>query len=395
MRVLHVVPSYLPAVRHGGPIFAVHGLARALAARGHEVEVFTTQVHGDGTLEVPAGKPVYLEGVRVRYFPVRPPRRLYYSPAMGAALRREVAGFEVVHLHSLFLWPTWAAARAAERAHVPYLVAPRGMLVRDLFRRRGRLRKHLWLRLIERRTLEQAAGLHLTSEVEAREAGRFGLRLPPLFSVPNGVDPEEFGAPAAADLSKAVRDALARAPLLLFLGRLSWKKGLDRLIEALPQVPEATLVLAGNDEERLWPRLARLVRDRRVGDRVLYVGPVAGPDKAALLRGAALFVLPSHSENFGNAALEAMAVGCPVVVTPEVGLAPMVEAAGAGVVVDGKPRELAAAIAGLLADPHRRGEMSIRAEATAQERFAWPALAAEIERVYEQIRARHPVASMN
>ena len=110
MRILHVIPSYLPAVRYGGPIFAVHGLCRALAARGHHVEVFTTNVDGPNDSAVPIGVPVAVDGVHVRYFPSKRLRRLYWSPPMARALNTDVAGFTVVHLHSVFLWPTWAAA---------------------------------------------------------------------------------------------------------------------------------------------------------------------------------------------------------------------------------------------------------------------------------------------
>src|SRR6202034_1890087 len=179
MRLLHVVPTYVPAWRHGGPVAAVHGLCKALARRGHEVTVFSTDVHGAGTLDVPRCRPVAVDGVTVWYFPVGFPRRLYRSPAMGAALRR-VAAFDLAHLHSVFLWPTAAAARAAKRAGVPYLVAPRGMLVGELLRRRGRLRKELWIRLVERRTLERASALHVTSDLEAEEIRRLGLAKAPL-----------------------------------------------------------------------------------------------------------------------------------------------------------------------------------------------------------------------
>src|SRR5437763_8887724 len=124
MRLLHVVPTYLPATRYGGPIFAVHGLCRALAARGHEVTVFTTNVDGASVSDVPVNEPVMLDGVRVRYF-ASSLRRLYFSPGMRDALR-DLRGFDVVHAHSVFLWPTMAAARAAARQRIPYTISPRG-----------------------------------------------------------------------------------------------------------------------------------------------------------------------------------------------------------------------------------------------------------------------------
>ena len=270
-----MVPTYLPAWRHGGPILAVHGLCKALAARGHEVTVFTTHVHGDGVLDVPLGKPVEIDGVEVRYFPVLPPRRLYLSPGLGRAARDRVGGCDAVHLHSVFLWPTTAAARAAERADVPYVLSPRGMLVPELLRARGRWRKLAWMLLAERRTIERAAVLHATSDLEAEEAARLDLPLPPVAVVPNGIEPEPWDGGEAA-LSPAVRSLLDGPPFFLFLGRLSWKKGLDRLIPALARVPGAVLAVAGNDEEGLLPELERLAREAGVAARTVFLGPVQG-----------------------------------------------------------------------------------------------------------------------
>ena len=113
MRILHVTPSYLPAVRYGGPIFAIHGLCKALAARGHEDQVFTTNIDGPNNSPVPTETPVDMEGIQVRYFPCPLLRPLYWAPTLGCALNSEISKFDLVHLHSVFLWPTWAAARAA------------------------------------------------------------------------------------------------------------------------------------------------------------------------------------------------------------------------------------------------------------------------------------------
>ena len=150
MRFLHVVPTYLPAVRYGGPIHSVHGLCAALAARGHDVHVFTTNVDGPRDSDVPLDRPVTMDGVNVRYFPSTRMRRLYWSPPMARALQAELSGFDVVHLHSVFLWPTWGAARSARRHAVPYVLSPRGMMVKDLIQRKSRWLKRAWIGLIER-----------------------------------------------------------------------------------------------------------------------------------------------------------------------------------------------------------------------------------------------------
>lgn len=377
------MPTYLPAVRYGGPITSVHGLCRGLIERGHDVHVFTTNVDGPGESDVPLGRPVDLDGVKVWYFPVKYLRRLYWAPSLASVLAGHIGEFDIVHLHSLFLWPTLVAARLARRAKVPYVVAPRGMLEKGLVRRKNSLVKSAWLKLFERKTLENAAAIHSTSARETVEATLFGFRLPPVFVVPNGVDFED-SLSAAAMPSATIGELIGRGPYVLFLGRINWKKGLDRLISSLQYAPNATLVLAGNDEEHYQPILERLAKAQGVDDRIVFTGPVRGGDKSALLRHAKILVLPSYSENFGNVVLEAMAVGCPVVVTSEVGIADVVRETGSGQVVEGDPELLGAAIANLLADPtamQRMGEQGKRAVA---ERFTWAAVAQQMENNYKR-----------
>ncbi|HEX4956221.1 MAG TPA: glycosyltransferase [Thermoanaerobaculia bacterium] len=385
MRILHVIPTYVPAWRHGGPVYSTHGLARAQARAGHEVHVLTTTVNGNGDLDVPRGRAVEVDGVSVTYFPTALSRRLYVSPGMGRALAASIDRFDVAHLHSLFLWPPAAAGHFARKAGVPYFVAPRGMLVRELVARQGRLRKRLWLALIDRRNLEGAAGIHVTSELEAAEARRFGFRLPPVQVIPNGLDAEVFARDPETPPPPRLAALFAAGPFFLFLGRISWKKGLERLIAALPGVPAARLAVAGNDEEGLLPRLAQQARELGVAERVAFLGAVEGDEKAWLLRRCAALVLPSLSENFGNVVLEAWAAGRPAVVTPEVGLAAEVTAAGAGLVAPGDPESLGAALTTLLADPGATDEMGSRGATRVRERYGWDAIAARVEGMYRGI----------
>ena len=380
VRLLHVVPTYLPATRYGGPIYSVHALCRTLAKHGHDVHVFTTNVDGSGVSAVLLGAPVDLEGVMVWYFPTSIGRRLYHSPAMAAALAAQVQSFDCVHLHSVFLWPTMAAARAAVRCGVPYVIAPRGMLVGDLIKRKSRFWKQAWIALFERRNLQRAAAVHVTSEIEATELRKLGLPARRIVVVPNGVDMPTV----------RIETAIARQPgvvRVVSLGRINWKKGLDRLIEAMVHVPKAELVIAGNDEEGYQTKLEDLAVRLGVAARVRFPGPVHGDAKWQLLESADVFVLPSHSENFGNAVLEAMAAGVPVVVTPSVGLAAAIASAGAGLVVEGTPEAIATAICDLLADPALRQRMAGAGRRTASETFSWEAVAHALELVYADAAA--------
>ncbi len=389
MRILHVVPSYLPATRYGGPIYSVHGLCKALAARGHDVQVFTTNVDGARESDVPLGRPVALDGVNVWYFPSRRLRRLYWSPPMMAALKRETGRFDVVHLHSVYLWPTWAAARAAGRVGIPFVVSPRGMLVKDLIRRRSRWLKSAWIRLIERRTLERSARVHVTSALEADELVRFGFRLPPVVTIPNGVEPPS--AWSESTVSSDVAELLRRRPLVLFLGRISWKKGLDRLLRSIGWLPEwCCLVIIGNDEEDYLPELQRIAESEGLGDRVRFLPrSVHGADKEALFAAARVFVLPSYSENFGNTVLEAMIRGCPVVVTEEVGAAEVVRAAGGGRVVDAAG--LSDALEELIADEALAERLGVAARAFAMKHYLWAGVAGRMEAMYREVAACNDV----
>ncbi len=366
MRILHVVPTYFPARRYGGPIVAVHGLCKALAARGHDVHVFTTNVDGAGTLDVPVGTAVDVDGVKVRYF-ASPQPRLYWSPQMRRALTKEMRTFDVMHTHAVYLWPGVAAARAARAARVPYVISPRGMLVPELIAKKSRIVKTLWLRLVERRGFAHASAIHFTSQLEWEDAKRAGgLPLPAPVVIPNGVD-----IPPRPDVPREERT-------LVFLGRVNWKKGLDRVIEALPRLG-ARLLVAGNDEENLTPRLRSLAQ--QAGADVEFLGPVYGAAKDELLAKATLFVLMSTSENFGNAVLEALAMETPVVLSEGVGLAHEVVRAAAGVI---GLEEVPA----LLADRTRREEMGRSGRALVESRFAWPRVAQEMEDAYCSIRSR-------
>lgn len=386
MRLLHVVPTYFPATRYGGPIFAVHGLCRALAARGHTVEVFTTSIDGAENSAVPHGEPVMLDGVKVRYFASHVLRRLAFAPALARDLRREMPGTDLVHLHSVFLWPTWAAARRARKHRVPYLISPRGMLVKKLIEQRHRRLKTAWIGVVEQANLENAAAVHVTSAAEAAELQKFGFRLRRVAMVPNGVD-----APAAASVGEPAADveALTREqPLILFFGRLSWVKGLDRLLQGFARSRAGTLAIIGTDYDHLAPRLLRLAANLDIASRVrLLPRTVTGADKEAVFAAARALVLPSHSESFGNAVLEAMQRGLPAIVTRDVGAADIVRAAGGGLVVDGTPAALGEAIEQLAADPSLARAMGEAGRRYVQEHCGWANVAAEMEAVYASLRA--------
>ncbi len=387
MRILHVVPTYLPATRYGGPIVAVHSLCRALAAHGHAVEVFTTSIDGPLDTAVPYDRPVMLDGVKVRYFASRRLRRLSYAPSLMQSLHDEISGADVVHLHSAFLWPTWRAARLSHKRRIPYVVSPRGMLVKALIASRNRLIKSAWIALIERSSLEQAAAIHATSAIEAEEIRKFGWRLPRIAVVPNGVDAIE--EQSRQDAPAADIAALARQqPLVLFFGRLAQVKGLDRLLRAFACTQRGSLAIVGNDYEGLATGLSEMARQLKIDDRVRIVPrTITDAEKECMFAAARVFVLPSYSESFGNVILEAMQRGLPVIVTPEVGAAEVVKESGGGLVANGDAQSLGAAIDRLTEDAAVSSAMGEAGRRHVSERYGWPSVAARMEALYDELKA--------
>ena len=173
--------------------------------------------------------------------------------------------------------------------------------------------------------------------------------------------------------------------MVLYLGRINWKKGLDRLIPAMALVPSAHLVVAGNDEEGYTNHLKSLAHQSCVSDRIHFVGPIYGDRKWKAFAAADIFALPSYSENFGIAVLEAMSAGVPVVVTREVGLAKAVAESRSGLVVDGDVNKIGEAISSMLADAGLRRKMGAAGRKAALAHFSWGSVAAKTEELYVEV----------
>lgn len=382
------------AARQGGPALAVVRSSLELRAHGVRASIFTTDLAEAASAarhtrirpeELPAGA----EELDVRVFPARPPKRFAYAPALGRALARDLGAYDVVHVHSLYLYPQYAALRAAARRGLPWIVSPCGALDPAL-RGRNRAPKAALDRLYQRRLLDDAALLHYKTPEEAALAADLRLRAPAAI-VPNGIDVAEL---AALPDPAPFRARLAWAgPVVLTLGRLSHKKGLDLLIPALAASgSDALLVVAGPDDEGLTPRLQRLAREHGVGDRVRFVGMLRGAERLEALAAATVWALPSRSENFGTAVVEALAAGLPVVLSPAVAVAAEAAAAGAALVVPLEAAALGAALAALLADGARRRELGAAARAFAR-RYDWSEVAPRLAELYARAAGRERTAA--
>jgi glycosyltransferase involved in cell wall biosynthesis len=373
VRILHVIPSFWPAVRYGGPIVSVRALCKAVRAQGVEVDVATTDVDGEGRLDVPTDRWTDDEGIRVRYFG-RLGRSSYCpSPAMWRFLDRNAGGYDLVHVTGTFSFPALAAERAALRARRPYIVSPRGNLQAwSLAQKRWKKVPYWWL--VERPHLARAASIHATAELEA-EAVRAVLPGQRVAVVPNGM--EHVVVPPAERRDKQV----------VFLGRLHPKKGLDILVDALALVaarfPGLETVVAGPDDVGEWARIERRLEGLRPRPRVRWIGAVHGEDKYRLLAESTVFVLPSHSENFGQAVVEALACGTPVIVSRNCPWRSL-EEEGAGYWVENRPDEIARRLEILLDDRDLRARMGAAGRRLA-ERYSWPGIGRAMVSHYREV----------
>jgi glycosyltransferase involved in cell wall biosynthesis len=197
---------------------------------------------------------------------------------------------------------------------------------------------------------------------------------------PHGVDdpPAATGA-----LSSDIAAAIAGAPAVLAFGRISWEKGLDRLIAALPLVPAARVIIAGGDGGQAGA-LVEQARKLGLADRVTIIARhVDGADKEALFASASAFAMTSLSENFGLAAFEAMRRGLPVLATPDVGMSEIVAKAQAGVIVDpSSPEGIARGLATLLGDRDASRVMGESGRALVIAEYGWNAVAERMTEVY-------------
>ena len=365
-------------------------MARAVARRGHEVSIYATD------RELAPGEGARLEatakagGVTLRIFPQQVPRVLATSWPLARALDEVVARADVVHLHSLYLFHVWATARACRRHRVPYLLRPHGTLDPFIWKRH-RLRKWMMECAFQNRVIRGAAALHYTAAEEMKLAEPYvhGARG---VVIPNGLDLAEYADLPPPGGLRTRHPEIGSRRIVLFLSRLNFKKGLDLLVpafaEACRAVDDLYLVIAGPDDGMLKETEGR-VAAARIGDRVTFLDMLDHAQKLAAFRDATMFALPSYSENFGIAVVEAMACGVPVAISDKVNIWREVQDAGAGLVAPTTVSAVADQIVQLSRKPDLAA-MGARGRKLVEERFAWDKIAQDLESVYRSLAAKKP-----
>lgn len=366
VKITHIYPDL--SEEAAGPAYTVPRLAEGLADRGHDVEISC----------VAAGP--HVRGVKLDVHPAWPGlRRFWIAPGHTFALRAKARSFDVIHNHSLWSMVNMGAGIVGTGGSALFVCSPRGTLSDWALGYSRRKKKIFWP--LQKQALSRAGLLHATSMDELSEIRALGFRAP-VAVVANGVDIPNL-APRSVPSGKT----------LLFLGRLHPKKGIDLLLEAWGLIankhPDWSLQISGPGEKDHVTSL--VTKAAALGlDRCHFTGPVYGEAKAATYRAADLFVLPTHSENFGMAVAEALAHGLPAVVSkgaPWSGL----EHEGAGWWVGNDVPTLAATLDHAMAVPGQRlVSMGARGRAWMERDFGWAAIANQMEAAYLFARGHAP-----
>lgn len=378
MRVLQVIPTLLPET--GGPARTIPEFCRSLTALGLDVTLLATH-EPDKALTID---------------PESEPYRVHLSHGAEQSWRcarnvnrtiRDWAGeFDVIHIHSVWNLIATAAAAAARRARVPYVLAPMGMLSETCLRQSNFAAKRAYAIVRERRTVEHAARLHLGSEPELATLIEGWFRYPRHFIARNGVNVPANLRPGSF---RKRFPKLHDRKIMLFFGRLHAIKGLDLQLQTFALLkakhPDLVWLLVGPDGGE-WSRLSKSIEASGLSDDVCWLGALNGEERFEALLDCDVLVHTSHYENQTMTINEALAVGVPLVITESVNY-PEVEKFGAGYVVRRDPTEVAAKIDAILENPQASAKMREAGRAFAAAELAWSGVAMIVLQAYQEILA--------
>jgi glycosyltransferase involved in cell wall biosynthesis len=380
MRILHVMPSMNPSF--GGPVAAIHAMAHGLLNAGVGVDIVTVDGHIFSKAFVGSK-----DGVQWRSFPVQFPGYGVSLPLLRWLLAH-IGEYDLVHIHGVFHFASFAAAFLARRAGVPYVVRPLGILNRWGMERGRSWLKQLIFKWVEKPGLDTTNAMHFTSDEEAADVARLKIKAPG-FVIPLGIDLSPYQNLPPLSLFESRFPDYEADKTILFLSRIDAKKGLDILLTAFKEVKAKVggvkLIIAGEGDPLLMAEMKMLAEKLSIADSIMWTGFLTGRVRLKVLAKATVFCLPSHSENFGMALLEAMAGGLPCVTTDQVALS--VEAAKAGAVhvtkVDAE--SLTEGLITLLTNEKLCEDLSEKAQKYAAEYHSMAKMAARLKKFYEQV----------
>jgi glycosyltransferase involved in cell wall biosynthesis len=304
--------------------------------------------------------------------------------------QERVRAADGLHIHGLWEQSTAIAANTARSLRKPYIVSAHGMLESWALQNK-KLKKKIYSLLVERGNLRGATCLHALTHAEARDYRRYGVRTP-IAVIPNGVD-----IPESIDPKPFLNrfPSLKGKQVILFMGRIHFKKGLDILIKSWARVakqrPDTHLVLAGPDFENTRASVEKLVAEYGLSDQVLFTGMLRNELKWSALAVAECFVLPSYSEGLSVSVLEAMGVGLPVIVTEQCNV-PEVETFQTGWLIKSEIDSLTSSLKELLSNSVAQNRaIGSRGRQLVHDRYNWASVTSQMIDLYRWIEdGGHP-----
>jgi len=353
----------------------------ALANEGVESKILTTS----GGL---AGEPKKIEGIEHTAYSNSFLARLWtglsfpLTRAMGATVRQ----FDVVHIHELWNYPHFAAARACIKADIPYVLSPHGELEPWALAHKG-LKKRLYMSAIQRRYLNKAARIQALTEAEAALV-KLTATEATTSVIPNGLDIDTIDAPPTQQVPQSIQHFLNNYQVITFMGRLHEGKGIEPLlegfIEACKKSPSAALLFVGPDEDNYASSIESRARDAGLSDRVMVAGSINGTERFEILRQSSAFALMSYSEGFSMAILEALTCSTPIIISPACHFPEAIDA-GAGVLAEPEAKPVSKAISKLLGDQELCNSMGAAGRRLIEERYTIQRVARLMAKTYADV----------
>lgn len=384
MKILMLIP-YL-ALSYGGTSKIVRELAESLGNLDTvQVDVVTTNADNDNTLSVTTSQWISERSYRVQYFQTWHRSDLIISPLLIQWLIQHIRGYDLVHTHTVFAPLISLTHGLCRFFRVPYVVTPHGMLEPWALTYKSS-KKKLYYNKLEKAALKNASAIQATASPEQDNIKKLGFHHS--FLVPNGLPQAQYVKLPSPDVfHQKFPDTLGKK-LILFLGRIDPKKGLDLLAPAFAQVyaafPETHLILAGPDSIGFTSTARSYFVKSNCLDGVTFTGMLRGNLKYAALAAATLYVAPSYSEGFSMSVLEGMAAGLPCIITENCNF-PEAKVAQAAYVVPANSQAIGDALLATLQNPEESKQIGINARQFIFENYTWEQAAQKLAKSYKAI----------